>query len=280
MGGGGARGGAAHAPQAPAARAPVGGVSRPAAAAPVITRPIVTRPTGMSTGIIPVTSFRAPISSGIRFPSRPPLRVPIRPINPFFGAGNFFSFGFNPFFFPSCNPFWGFGFGCGLLSPYYGYGGVGYFPPAYPSGPAYPSEPDYPSDPGYSPPAPSATLQYTPLVNQYPSAVPLPSEDLTAPNSAGAQLRNETLLYLKDGSVFAVAGYTVSDGRLHYVTAYGERNDVAVDLLDVQKTITANAARGVAFTLTPAPNAGPGPSAPSPLGPAPAPAGPINPSKQ
>jgi len=213
------------------------------------------------------------------FPSRPPLRLPVRPLNPFRATGNFFALGFNPFFFPSCNPFWGFGFGCGLLSPYYGYG-VGYFPPAYPSGPAYPSEPDYPSDSGYSPPAPSGTLQYTPLLNQYPSVATLPSEDLSSPRSANPQARNETLLYLQDGSVFAVASYTVSDGRLHYVTAYGERNDVAVDLLDLQKTITANAARGVAFTLTPAPNTGPGASAPSPLGPAPAPAGPITPSKQ
>jgi len=53
-----------------------------------------------------------------------------------------------------------------------------------------------------------------------------------------------------------------------------------VDLLDLRKTIEANAARGVTFTLTPAPSAAPGASAPAPLGPAPAPPGPITPPRQ
>jgi len=268
-GGGGGRAGAGGASRAPAARPSAPAVSHPTAASPLISRPIISRPTGIG----PVTSFRTPLTFGPRFPLRPPLR-PIRPLYPFFGTASLIGFGFNPFF-PGCNPFWG--FGCGLLSPYYGYGG--YFPPAYPSGPAYPSAPDYPSDPGYTPPAPSATLQYNPPVNQYPSFASVPAEDLTASSSGGARLRNETLLYLKDGSVFAVASYTVSDGRLHFVTAYGEQDDVAVDLLDVQKTIAANAARGVAFTLTPAASPAPGSSAPSPLGPAPAPPGPITPAK-
>jgi hypothetical protein len=275
--GGGARAGAVRAPQAPAARAPTPTVSRPGAASAVIIRPITSRPTSIAMGVNPVTTFRTPLPSGIRLPFRPPLRFPPRPIGPFFGSGNFGGFGFNPFFFPSCNPFWGMGFGCGLLAPYYG---IGYGPAvSYPAGPAYPSEPPYPSDPVYSPPEPSATLQYTPLVNQYPSLSTLPGQDLTAPGGAGAPLRNEMLLYLQDGSVFAVASYTVSDGELHYVTAYGGRNNVAVGFLDLQKTIEANAARGVAFTLTPGPAAASGASAPSPLGPAPAPPGPITPSK-
>ena len=79
--------------------------------------------------------------------------------------------------------------------------------------------------------------------------------------------------------MFAVGSYTVTDGQLRYVTAYGDKNDVAVDQLDLQKTIQANAARGVAFTLTPA-NPAAGSSSPSPLGPAPAPPGPITPPKQ
>ncbi|PYY03112.1 MAG: hypothetical protein DMG69_33125 [Acidobacteria bacterium] len=172
----------------------------------------------------------------------------MRPIGPFLGTASAFGFGFNPSLFPGCNRFWGVGRGCGLLSPYLGYG-VGYFPAVYPS------ESAYPSDPVYVPPEPSTILQYTPPVNQYPSP--------------------ETL---NDGSVFAVASYTVSNGDLHYVTAYGERNDVSVDLLDLQKTIDANAARGVAFTLTPAAPAS-GASKPTPLGPAPAPEGPITPPK-
>src|SRR6266568_4436351 len=284
---GGARPGVFRAPQAPVIRAPAAGVSHPAAASPVITRPIITRPAGMT----PLNSLRSPVtplrlpltSSGIFFPSRPPRRFPIspigpigpiRPIGPFLGTAGFFGLGFNPFFFPSCNPFWGMAFGCGILSPYYGYG-IGYNPAL-----VYPPEPPYPSEPAYSPPEPSATLQYTPLVNQYPLAESLPAEDLNALNGVNRQLRNEILLYLNDGSVFSVASYTVSDGRLHYLTAYGEQNDLAVDLLDLRKTIEANAARGVTFTLTPAPSAAPGASAPAPLGPAPAPPGPITPPRQ
>jgi hypothetical protein len=280
---GGARpgGGAARAPQAPAARAPSAGVSRPTVASPAITRPIMTRPSGSS----PLTNLRTPLtplhaplaSSAILFPSRPPRRFPnspIVPISPFLFTAGLRGFGYNPFWFPGCNAFFGLGFGCGMLAPYYGYGvGIGYnigYGPGvtYPSGPAYPPEPDYP------PVDTSASFQYTPVL-QSPSVGSLP-EDLSASGGVGGLLRNEILLYLEDGSVFAVAGYTVSDGRLHYVTAYGEKNDIAVDLLDLQKTIQANASRGVAFTLTP-PAPASGASAPSPLGPAPAPPGPINP---
>ena len=228
-----------------------------------------------------------PLTAGIRFPSRPPLRFPITPV---LGTAGFFGGRPNPFFntalfFPTCNPFLGFSFGCGILAPYYG---IGYGPalsypgpPAYPSEPAYPPEypPAYPDDTGYTPPAPSATLQYAPPVTQYASLPSLPPEDLTA-GSAGVRLRGETLLYLTDGSVFAVSSYTVSEGLLHYATVYGEQNDIAVDRLDLKKTIEANAARGVAFTLTPPSSVGgSAASGPSPLGPAPAPEGPITPAK-
>ena len=232
----------------------------------------------MTTLHTPLTPLRMPVmTSGLRLPPRPPLRFPITPI----GTFGFLGLRHNPFFnglgFPGCNPFLGMGFGCGVLSPYYGYG-VGYIPPVYPGQPAYPSGPAYPSDPVYSPSDPSATLQYAPVMNQYSSVAGLPGEDLTA-GSVGAQLQSETLLYLKDGSVFAVASYTVADGVLHYVTSYAEKNDVLIDLLDLQKTIEANAARGVAFTLTPPDPAVHRDSRPTPLGPAPAPEGPITPPR-
>lgn len=288
--GGGARAGGVGAPRAPAVRVPPSTASRPAAS-PIITHPVIGRPVGGApvSGIrLPVSPFRAPLTgsvtgSGILFGPRIPRRPPIRPFGPFLGTANSFVLAYNPFLFGGCNPLWGIA-SCGLLAPYYGYG-VGYFPPAYPSAPDYPSgapdypAPSYPSGPVYNPPDSSATLQYTPLMNPYPSLTTLPAEDLTASGSARAQLRDVMLLYLKDGSVFAVANYTVSDGQLHYVTAYGDKNDVAVDQLDLQKTIEANAARGMAFTLTPA-NPASGSSLPSPLGPAPAPPGPITPPKQ
>lgn len=253
-------------------------MSRPASASPAIARPIVTRPaaiTPLTTVRTPVTPFHTPLpSSAMLFPSRPPRRFPNSPIGPFLGTPGVFGLGYNPFWFPGCNPFFGMAFGCGMLSPYYGYGvgyNIGYGPAlAYPSGPAYPPELAYP------PVDTSASFQYTPVL-QSPSVGSLP-EDLNASSSVSGQLRNEVLLYLQDGSVFAVASYTVSDGSLHYLTAYGEKNDLAVDLLDLQKTIEQNATRGVAFTLTP-PSPSSGASAPSPLGPAPAPPGPITPPK-
>lgn len=270
-----------RASQAPAARAPSAGMSRPASASPVITRPIVTRPAGVTplTNMrAPVAPLRAPLTSGVLFPSRPPRRFPNSPIGPFVGSAGFVGLGFSPFWFPGCNPFFGLASGCGVLSPFFGYGvgyNIGYGPAlAYPSG-TYPSGPAYPPDAAYPPVDTSASFQYTPVL-QSPSVGSL-SEDLSA-SSVSGQLRNEVLLYLDDGSVFAVASYTVSDGSLHYVTAYGEKNDLAVDLLDLQKTIEENATRGVAFTLTP-PSPSSGASAPSPLGPAPAPPGPITPAK-
>jgi hypothetical protein len=232
----------------------------------------------------PLTPLRMPVMApGIRLPSRPPLRFPMTPV-----AGTFGVFGHNPLFgynpYLGYTPLWlrgcsglGIAYGCGM-PPFYS--SVGYIPPIYPSfQTAYPSEPAYPSDPVYSPSEPSATLQYAPLANPYSSIGSLPPEDLTSPGSATAPLRSETLLYLKDGSVFAVSSYTVADGVLHYATSYGEKNDLLVDLLDLQKTIEANAARGVAFTLTPPDPSVRRDSKPTPLGPAPAPEGPITPPR-
>ena len=281
---GGARPGVVR---APVVRAPAPAVNRPVSVPPVITRPgtrpvgvapITTLHTPMTPLRVPITPLPMPLTTGIRFPSRPPMRFPFTPV---LGTAGFFGFRSNPFFntglfFPACSPFLGFSFGCGVLAPFYSinYGPMISYPPAL----AYPSDPTYPSDPGYTPPAPSATLQYTPPANPYPSFTSVPAEDLTAGSSAGARLRGETLLYLTDGSVFTVSSYTVSDGTLRYVTSYGEKNDVAVDRLDLKKTIEANAARGVAFTLSPA-APGSANSGPSPLGPAPAPEGPITPAK-
>jgi len=284
---GGARvgGGVARTPQAPVARPPVAAPNRPAVA-PMVTRPpFMTRPTGINPVVPyrgPTAPFRNPVTSTLLFPARPP-RLPVRPIVPRLGTAGVFGLAYNPFLFPGCNPFLGFAYGCGILAPYFGYGG---YNPLGGYGPVYPG-PAYPPDPVYAPPdtsasaAPTASLEYTPLLNRYPVAESPQPEDLSGSSSPTTQSRNETLLYLKDGTVFAIATYTVSDGQLHYVTAYGEKNDVLVDLIDLQKTIEANAQRGVAFTLTPSANpATPGAAKPTPLGPAPAPEGPITPGKQ
>jgi hypothetical protein len=266
----GARPSGVRSPEAPAVRSAGAGtgVNHPAVVSPLIARPIISRPAG-----IPLTPFRgSPEPYRAVFPTLPPRRfppTPIVPMNPFLRTG-FFGLGYSGLF--PCGS--GLGYGCGMLLPYYAYGS------AYPPGGVYPSGPSgYPSEPDYSPVDPSASLQYSPLPNEYPSLESLPAENSTASGSGSGQLRSETLLYFTDGSVFAVASYTVSNGKLHYVTAYGEESDVDVALLDVQKTINANAASGVTFTLTPPPSSAPGAAAPDPPSPSPAPPGPINPPK-
>ena len=120
------------------------------------------------------------------------------------------------------------------------------------------------------------------MTGDYSSLDRLQAQNLTQSltgTAASGKLPSDIVLYFKDGSVFAIATYTVSHGTLHYVTAYGEEGDIAVELLDVPKTIHANAAWGVTFTLTPPANSSPGGVAPGPAIPAPAQPGPIHPPK-
>jgi hypothetical protein len=137
----------------------------------------------------------------------------------------FFGLGYGSYWLPSCDGYWGWGYSCGAFSPYY----------------SYAPEPAYPPD-GYESESPTG-------------------ESLGVDAALGDQLPRKILLYLKNGSVFGVASYTVSDGKLHYVTGYGGQNDIDLDLLDVQKTIDENAARGITFSLTP-PNPPPDPTTP------------------
>jgi hypothetical protein len=259
----------ARAPQAPVIRYP-GAISRPNGISPLTTRPILTRPGGVGS----LTQLRSPLlASGVLLGLRPPRRLPIGPIlpiNPYLASG-LFGLGLNGLF--PCS--FGLRYGCGMLPPYYGYGF-----PAVPQG-AYPADPGYPTpDPDYAPlGAPSASLQYTPLPSDYSSLASLPEANLSAANGVKRQAADELLLYFKDGSVFTIASYRVSRGKLRYVTAYGDEGDIEVVQLDVQKTIKANAARGVTFTLTPPPSPAPGAAAPGPPSPGPAEPGPINPAK-
>ena len=61
------------------------------------------------------------------------------------------------------------------------------------------------------------------------------------------------ILYLKDGSSYAVSDYWLSGGKLHYVTSYGGENVIDESQLDLQRTVNENATRGVDFTLRPEP---------------------------
>ena len=61
------------------------------------------------------------------------------------------------------------------------------------------------------------------------------------------------VLYLKDGSSYAVTDYWLADGKVHYITSYGGENAVDQNDLDLQRTVNENAAQGLTFTLRPGP---------------------------
>jgi hypothetical protein len=64
------------------------------------------------------------------------------------------------------------------------------------------------------------------------------------------------LLVLNNGSSHAVTDYWVSDGYLEYINPDGSRSHIPLEALDLQRTVTENAPRGLPFVLrsTPAQN--------------------------
>lgn len=166
-------------------------------------------------------------------------RIPRNPI--FFGYSPF-HFGYTGTWGPHCGLETGWTYPC-AVTPLYGYIG----------GPIY--EPVSP--------------EYYNFVNPLPFTYP----DLgqTEPEGTAGGLPKQIVIYLKDGSVYGVANYSVSAGKLQYTTSDGADNSIDLDAVDIQKTTDANAARGVKFSteprapqpLSPAPNAGPN-STPNP----------------
>jgi hypothetical protein len=198
-----------------------------------------------------------PVHSGAMVTAAQRPFQPIRPGYPYYPFYPFF--GFNPFYgglgfgfggYGPCGPFFGcYGYGFG-----YGFGGgLGYFggtsggygsgwTDAGAEGSANVTSPDNP--------------------DSYLLAAPgTGGGEAAASSSDGTQeLRTDSapqqtyvLLYLKDGSSFAVSDYWLADGKLHYVTSYGGDNAVDESRVDLQRTVDENAARGVDFTLKPRP---------------------------
>jgi len=58
-----------------------------------------------------------------------------------------------------------------------------------------------------------------------------------------------TLLQLKNGWMYGLTDYWVEGDNLHYVTNYGGKNSVPLDLIDLATTIRLNSERGVEFSL-------------------------------
>jgi hypothetical protein len=147
----------------------------------------------------------------------------------FYGFGSFLGFGWG------CSPFYSWAFGCGGFG--WGGYGLGY---GYDVGDYYPAG-------NYTEPPPSDDTSNEPSPSTWQN--PPASEDL----ERSAVATPHAVIYLQDGSSYEVTDYWVGDNRLHYVTSYGGENSVALSHIDVQRTVDANAARGVDFTLHPAP---------------------------
>jgi hypothetical protein len=76
--------------------------------------------------------------------------------------------------------------------------------------------------------------------------------DGTMPSPNGMKAgRPITLLQLRDGSMYGLTDYWISDGVLHYTTTYGGQNSLPFERIDLEKTVQLNANRDVPFGLLP-----------------------------
>jgi hypothetical protein len=189
---------------------------------------------------------RAAVSSPPHIPVRPrPIGfAPFYPLYPygFFGPG--FGFGFGSYYgaFGPCDPFWGcYGYGFGDN------GGYGYYGGSFSSG--YGADLSYSGAEDMSPGEDSSSQEGSPTLF---ALAPETSQGQESATAGPATKPVSAVLYLKDGSSYAVTDYWLADGKIHYVTSYGGQNSVDQSALDLQKTVNENAAQGLTFTLRPA----------------------------
>ena len=193
------------------------------------------------------TGMRPEISSPPHIPVVPRRPIIFAPFNPFFPFGFFgpgFGFGFGGFYgaFGPCDPFWGcYGYGFGDN------GGYGYYGGSF-SG--YGADLSYSGSEDMSPGEDSTPSQeMAPTLFAQSPETPQGEESATAEPAAKPVT---AVLYLKDGSSYAVTDYWLADGKIHYITSYGGENSVDQSALDLQRTVDENAAQGLTFTLRPA----------------------------
>lgn len=191
---------------------------------------------------------RRPGNSSPILEMRPTESLRVHPFPPrrfhggFFGPGYGYGYGFGGFypwgfglglgFGPGCDPLWD--FGC----DFYGYPGYGYYGPYAPG-----LYLNWYSGDDNAGAAPDTSQDYGVYSDQ----------NTAQGNSSDASAGGATVLYLNDGTSFAVTDYWVADYELHYITDGARENVIDLDQIDVQRTVDENAARGVNFTLKPAP---------------------------
>jgi hypothetical protein len=254
-----------------------------ASGARVVARPVeprgISNPLGASTALRGSSFTNGATSNAIRtrpyaaqFVGAPP-HVPSFPIRyPIFYPGFGFGGCFGPYFFGCGGGFYGGGFG-GFYGGFgFGLGyGYGYCDPfwgcpagfgSYYNGGYYGNQiyNDSTSDS-------SVSSEFNPSRYWGPSA---PPEETSGGGGSASSSDNEVVLFLKDGTVYAITDYWIADNKLHYITNYGGENSISLDQLDMQRTVDVNAKRGINITLRPtpqsqqptAPDAQPAPDAP------------------
>jgi hypothetical protein len=187
-----------------------------------------------------------------QFVGAPPHVPPFRHRPIFFGPGFGFGGCFGPFFFGCGGGFFGggFGFGFGLG---YGYGycdpfwgcPAGFYGSFYNGG--YYGNQIYNATTDES----SVSNEFNPSRYWGPSAPP--EETGGGGGGSTSSSDSEVVLFLKDGTVYAITDYWIADNKLHYVTNYGGENSIPLDQLDIQRTVDVNAKRGINITLRPTP---------------------------
>ena len=158
-----------------------------------------------------------------------------------------------------CGFGWGFGFGWwpgwgfswGLGWPWFGYWnwGPAWIDPIW-GWPGY-DRYDYPAS--YAPNYPyydSSSYSAPPEGYQGSDVVAAPIDEGYPPaSSLDAKVDMATLLYMKDGSVYAANDYWVENGNLHYVLSSGAEKMVDLDEVDVERTIAENVSLGKQVTF-------------------------------
>jgi hypothetical protein len=197
-----------------------------------------------------------------QFVGAPPHVPPFRHRPIFFGPGFGFGGCFGPFFVGCGGGFFGGGFGFGFGLGY----GYGYCDPfwgcpaglygSYYNGGYYGNQ-IYNQSTDDS----SVSNEFNPSRYWGPSA---PPEETGGGGGSASSSDSEVVLFLKDGTVYAITDYWIADNKLHYVTNYGGENSIPLDQLDMQRTVDVNAKRGINITLRPTPQqqAAPEPDAP------------------
>jgi hypothetical protein len=173
----------------------------------------------------------------------------------FFGGGSTCFFSgisstcfFNGFFPPLfISPF---------FSPFFGPWGIAGYAEPWGYGPVY--------SPGYD-----ATAQAASSDEYVTGYAPVPPPE--APAGMAEEAAPLTLIFLTDGTNFAVTDYWLEGRKLHYVTSYGGENSVALEKFDLQKTVDENYKLGILFSLRPAPAAAPDSAEPPTVTPPPTP---------